>query len=282
MLPVGTKEFQVGSLKLKAKHWSRPGKQPTLALHGWMDNCASFDFLAPLLPERDILSLDLAGHGQSDNRDHMGAYNIWQDVAELSEVANVMAWDSFDIIGHSRGAMIAFLFAGTFPDRVRQLHLIEGIFPYTDTADQAPATLAQAIAGVQAAVRRPIHYYNSFDDAVKARVKGLFAIEVADAEALATWGVEKCGQGYRWRYDHKLAAGSEIRLGEDQLRAFARNITCPTQLILAESGLKDTDKLLEHLLPQVSNLSTATLTGGHHLHMSQSCSEVAEAINSKT
>ncbi|RZA29030.1 MAG: alpha/beta hydrolase, partial [Lysobacteraceae bacterium] len=41
------------------------GRQKVLALHGWLDNAASFLPLATQLPELDLVMLDLPGHGRS-------------------------------------------------------------------------------------------------------------------------------------------------------------------------------------------------------------------------
>jgi len=39
--------FQVGDLTIAAQEWGNPGDFPVIALHGWLDNSASFDRLAP-------------------------------------------------------------------------------------------------------------------------------------------------------------------------------------------------------------------------------------------
>src|SRR5258705_5120 len=60
--------FSVNGLRLTAKTWGDPMSAPTFALHGWLDNANSFDRLAPLLPELDLVALDFAGHGFSSHR----------------------------------------------------------------------------------------------------------------------------------------------------------------------------------------------------------------------
>jgi pimeloyl-ACP methyl ester carboxylesterase len=113
--------FDVGGVELCAKRWGDPSGRPVMALHGWIDNAASFDFLAPHLSDCDLVCLDCAGHGKSGRRNYLGAYNVWQDVGELFAVADQLGWSTFSLIGHSRGAMISMLAAGTFPSRISHL-----------------------------------------------------------------------------------------------------------------------------------------------------------------
>ena len=56
------------NLSLAARDWGPAAAPPVLALHGWLDNAASFDRLAPLLDGLRIVALDLPGHGRSVGR----------------------------------------------------------------------------------------------------------------------------------------------------------------------------------------------------------------------
>ena len=83
--------FALPGLTLAAEIWGAPGERPVLASHGWLDNAGSFELLAPLLPDCEIVALDLAGHGLSDSRSADSSYNIWQDVGDLLDVATPWA-----------------------------------------------------------------------------------------------------------------------------------------------------------------------------------------------
>ena len=61
-------ELQTPYLRLSARAWGPPDGVPVLALHGWLDNAASFDPLASLLPGVRLVAVDLPGHGGSDHR----------------------------------------------------------------------------------------------------------------------------------------------------------------------------------------------------------------------
>lgn len=272
------RSFTVGNVELSAKYWPKSGGLPVIASHGWMDNCASFDDMAPHLSHCDLLCLDLAGHGKSGHRGHLGAYNIWQDMAEVLQLAKLMNWPQFALLGHSRGAMVSFLLASTFPEKITHLALIEGMFPFTEPDHKAPIVLKNAIEGVFKAEARPIHYYETFEAAVSSRVNGLIPLERRDASTLAAHGVLESEKGFNWNYDHKLVAGSEVRFSEEQVKAFARNIYIPVFLAIGDSGLIAGDHRTNQLMSLVSGLKVHSFAGGHHLHMHQQAAAIAERM----
>ena len=247
-------------------------------MHGWLDNCASFDVLAPRL-NADVLCLDLAGHAGSGDRSHLGAYNIWLDIPEILAIADQLGWQSFELLGHSRGAAIAFLLAATFPQRVLALICLDGIFPLVALAEKAPEQLFHSINAVNKQLAKKRNAYASFERAVLARESGMFPLANIDAHMLAQRGVIVEGNEFFWRYDAKLKAPSEFRLTSDQLVAFADAIVCPLLLLLASDGilLNNTEALM--LLENYSTWTVKTLEGGHHFHMHEQGETIANEIN---
>ena len=65
--PPVTVELATGAGTLRGLRWGSTGDAPILALHGWLDNAASFVRLAPLLADADVVAIDLPGHGYSDH-----------------------------------------------------------------------------------------------------------------------------------------------------------------------------------------------------------------------
>ena len=147
--------IEIPGLTLAARVHGPDDGLPVLALHGWTDNAATFDRLAPLLPGLRIVALDLAGHGLSGRR--VGApYHFIDYVADVAAAAEALGWRQFTLLGHSLGAGVAALLAGTWPDRVRKLVLLEGLGPMTDLEAEAPARLREALAAEFAAGRRDV------------------------------------------------------------------------------------------------------------------------------
>lgn len=272
--------FKAGGLRLSAKRWGLASGPPVLAIHGWLDNCASFNWLAPQLAHRDWVCLDGAGHGCSDHRSHMGSYHLWQDVIELFLVADQLGWQQFDLVGHSRGAMIAFLAAGTCPERIRRLSLIEGIIPSPSPSAAAPELLASSLSSLKLGADRGKRYYTSFEEAMRARTQGRFPVNLSDARALAEHGVIPTERGYTWQYDYKLMATSALRYNKGQLAAFRDRVKAPVQLILGNQGILIGDQRLHRWVEKLSDFERVLLAGGHHLHMSENSTEVAEAVES--
>ena len=54
---------------LTGQEWGSSTGEPWIALHGWLDNCGSFETLAPFFAKNDkrFLAIDLPGHGFSSH-----------------------------------------------------------------------------------------------------------------------------------------------------------------------------------------------------------------------
>ena len=272
--------FHVAGLKLVARRWGSLTGKPVLALHGWLDNCASFERLAPLLDGLDLVCLDMAGHGHSDHRPHLGAYNIWQDISELFAIADQLQWSNFSLLGHSRGAMVAMLAAGTFPSRIERLLMIEGACPRVALPQDAAQNLADSLRFLSACSQRSPSVYASFAEAVAARENGLFPLLHEDALLLAQHGVQDIGgngglDGYSWLYDPKLMAGSEVKFSLEQVESFVARIQAPTMLVLAKNGALKDSMIRQWIDDRREHWRIVEVEGGHHLHMSSHCDVVA-------
>lgn len=249
--------------------------QPVIALHGWLDNAATFSRLAPLLDGLRIVALDLPGHGHSDHRPRGAAYNIWDYAHDVLQTAEQFGWPRFSLLGHSMGAIVAVLLAGAMPERVERLALIDGVIPFTGEAAGAPQKLGEALRALLKVdgKRKPV--YATFEKAVAARMKGVGAVSWEAAERLAQRGLMPVPGGYTWRTDARLMAPSPLRLSLAHAQAFIQAVSCPTSLVLAEQGLLVDSDLREQV--QRLPFELHHLPGGHHLHLDDEAGAAAVA-----
>lgn len=239
--------------------------QPVIALHGWLDNAATFSRLAPLLEGLRIVALDLPGHGHSDHRPLGAAYNIWDYAHDVLQTAEQFGWKRFSLLGHSMGAIVSVLLAGAMPERIERLALIDGVIPFTGEAETAPQKLGESLQKLLAVddKRKPV--YATFEQAVAARMKGVGAVSHEAAERLAQRGLMPVPGGYTWRTDARLMLPSSMRLTRAHALAFVHCVACPASLILAEQGLLNQPAMVE--LTQTLPFELHRLPGGHHLHL---------------
>ncbi len=271
--------FTLPGITLRGERWGDPDGLPVIALHGWLDNAGSFDFLAPELKSVNLVALDLAGHGKSDHRPLVAAYNIWLDVAEVLGVAEQLDWATFGLLGHSRGAMISTILAGAFPEKVSHLALIEAIVPQPIPPEEAPAQLASSINITRTLARKPQREHANHESAVVARTHGMTELALDDARALARRGVEKRGNGYCWTNDYKVMAPSEVKFTREQVEAFISCLSLEVLIFAGKQGIINSFHQLDEWLEKYPYLRRIELEGDHHLHMSTNHKAVATYCN---
>lgn len=104
--------------------WSRGGV-PLLLVHGYGNEAHIWDDFAPrIAPHYRTLAVDLRGHGDSSH-DAKGRY-LWEDHArDLTAVCDALALERLVLVGHSLGGRIALTFAGTHPQRMAGLVVVD-------------------------------------------------------------------------------------------------------------------------------------------------------------
>lgn len=258
-------------LELAFKRWGNPDSpRKLLALHGWLDNAASFDalMLAMNLDAYDMIALDLPGQGRSAHRHPMASYHFVDWVGDVYDVINALGWERFSLIGHSMGAAISLLTAGTFPDRVEAVVAIEGLGPLTDPPALAPETLAHGLSSRRVMRARDPRPLASLEEAITRMASARMPMTEEAMRAIASRGVhERDGQWF-FSHDPRLQGRSLLRLTEPQVLAFFARITAPVLFIKADEGWPVDEALIQGRLGAIhAKAQVAQLPGGHHAHM---------------
>ncbi|RPE80210.1 epoxide hydrolase [Vulcaniibacterium tengchongense] len=250
----------------------RAGAPRVLALHGWLDNAASFAPLAAHLHGIELVAPDLPGHGASAHLPPGADYSFAGAVDSVLDIADALGWERFALLGHSMGAGIASLIAAACPQRVERLVAIEALGALAEAPERTVPRLREAIAARRALPGKSLRVFPDLALAVRARMAAGqqlgSRLDEAAARLLVERGVAPVEGGFVWSSDPRLTLPTMQRMSEPQVRALIAGIECPTRVIYAEPAqpyLPEPQRR-EHaaLLPRGELI---VLPGGHHLHM---------------
>lgn len=247
-----------------------------LALHGWLDNAASFTPLLPLLPEFDVVALDLPGHGGSAHRLPGYDYVFVDWIHDVLDALDALGWARASLLGHSMGGAIATLVAAATPGRVEHLTLIEALGPIAGEADEAGARLRQGVAARRALdTSKPPRVIADLDAAVNARL-AVSSMSRAAATMIVARNLRAVDGGFTWRSDPRLTLPAHVRTDESFIRSWLRAVEAPTLVIAADPAPPYfTAQLRDDRVAQLRDGRLHVLAGGHHLHMEQAAAVAA-------
>jgi pimeloyl-ACP methyl ester carboxylesterase len=252
--------------RLAAIQWGPAGGSPILAVHGWLDNAASFSGLAPLLDGFEVTALDLTGHGRSDHCPAGCSHHFVDWVPQVIEAADALGHGSFALLGHSLGAGISSLVPSAAPGRVERLVLVEGAGPLATPPEEAPGLLRRAIEDERRVGESTAKLHPDLASAVAARCHGT-DLDAAAARVLVERSVETVDGGVRFTFDPRLRTRSRWRFTEEQVLAFLAAIDCPVLAVRAASGWPVPEEQMAARLDAIPDLERIEIDGGHHVHL---------------
>ncbi|NII12153.1 alpha/beta hydrolase [Oleiagrimonas sp. C23AA] len=255
---------------LSACQWGADDAPPVIALHGWLDNAASFAKLTPRLTETHrVIALDLPGHGHSDHlpQGRLLHYHFTDYVDAVIAAADALPLEHFALLGHSLGAGVASLAAAALGERITGLALIEGLGPLADSGGRTLERFRQALTQRERSTRKRLRVFASISEAIAARAAA--SDLAADlAQPIIERAVRAVEGGYSWRSDPRLTVPTTLRLAESQVRDLLAGISAPTRLVLARPTTPYLpDRLMAERIACINDIQAQHLDGGHHLHL---------------
>jgi pimeloyl-ACP methyl ester carboxylesterase len=227
--------YSAHGLRLHYWDWGNDGAPLLLLIHGGNDHARSWDHLARALqPHFHVVAPDLRGHGDSDWT-RGGSYALPEYVYDLTRLPALADAGSATVIGHSMGGMISMLYAGTYPERVAKLVVLDGVTVRPDTG----------IAPVHERMTKWIGQLQKFEH---REPRSHATIEHAAAQMrvhnkrlghelslhLATHGARRNDDGsYSWKFDPYQRVMAPHRLAPNEYAELWARIACPTLLLFA-------------------------------------------------
>lgn len=269
-------EFAVDSVfgRLAGLRNGQVGAPRLLALHGWLDNAASFVPIAPWFEGFDLVAPDLPGHGASAHLPPAADYTLITAARAALAVADALGWDRFHVLGHSLGGATASVVAAATPQRVDRLLLIEALGSLAEPEDRVAARLREAFAGQAALVGKQLRVFGDIATAVRARMTANSLSEPV-ARLLVERGVapvrsDESQGGFVWRSDPRLTLTTAMRMSEAQMRSLIAAIESPTCMVWADPAQPYMpDELRRERATLLPRGEMHVLAGTHHLHMEQ-------------
>lgn len=270
-------------LRIHCLEWGHFDGEPLILVHGYLDLADSWRaFVAALetgQPNFRVIAPDCRGHGDSGWIGAGGYYHFPDYVFDLDCVVRAHSLDSFTLIGHSMGGTISLLYAGTFPERVKELVLIEGIGPVGMTFSEAPLKMEKWITELHERGRRHFREYTSLAAGASQlrqtnpRLSENTALEIARA------AMKQNDRGkWVWKFDplHRTTAPQPFYTA--QALEFLRRIQCPVLLIDGEQSrqTRRTDK--QERYEAIANHQRVTINGAGHMVHQDNPDQLADVV----
>jgi esterase len=149
---VASRRLDIGGLSLHYLDWGGDGP-PLVMLHGLIGHARTWDHTAAALSDRyRVLVPDQRGHGNSDWAPRYGVGLMAEDLLAFLDALKL---GEVTLMGLSMGGLVAFIFAASHPERVRDLIVL-------DIGPEIAAPGARQVAASLAANR----LFSSEDEAV--------------------------------------------------------------------------------------------------------------------
>ncbi|XP_046899668.1 serine hydrolase-like protein [Hypomesus transpacificus] len=265
--------------EIKGKVWGPDHGCPVLCLHGWADNCGTFNTLVPLLPQDfRYVAVDMAGHGLSSHRPPGVFYSFPSYVADVRRVVDALQWKKFSIIGHSMGGNIAGMFSALYPEMVESVVLLDsyGFLP-TD-----PEEIARVM-------RQGFDEMLQFDKKREEMKERLYTHEKAVQRLMAAnpnlseqsacilleRGLAEVEGGVVFTRDFRINLKNIARVSLEQCLELQSLIQAKVLVVLADGGFEkmfsepDQKKLTSALIQGYKDHKGIVMTvpGDHHVHL---------------
>ncbi|XP_047221360.1 serine hydrolase-like protein isoform X1 [Girardinichthys multiradiatus] len=265
--------------EIRGKVWGPDHGRPVLCLHGWADNCGTFNTLLPLLPKDfRYIAVDLAGHGRSSHRPPGVLYAFPSYVMDVRRVVDALQWRKFSIIGHSMGGNIAGMFSALYPEMVDSMILLDSYGFLPTELKEMPKVLRQGMDEMiqfekkMEDVKTKVYTY---DQAVERLLVGNQSLTEESAKILLERGLVEVEGGVVFSRDFRINLKNVVRISLEQSMELQSRIEASVLVVLAESGFEkifakaDQKKFTSALLQAYRDRhdTVVKVPGDHHVHL---------------
>ena len=260
-------------LRLHYADWGNHDAPPLILLHGGMDHCRSWDWVAQRLRSRfHVVAPDLRGHGDSAWAPG-STYMIANHIYDLAQLIHQQKLAPVTIIAHSLGGNISVRYAGLFPETVARLVSIEGLGQFINVERAKLAVderVRKWIEDTRDLARRSPRRYPTIEEAVARMKEANKRLTDEQANHLTAHGIMQNEDGtFTWKYDPYTRPLAPYDMSREEVETLWSRIACPTLLCWGtESWHTDPEK--DGRAAKFANARVVAFEGaGHWVHHDQ-------------
>lgn len=270
-----------GGLAHRVLEWGEASDDaPTVFfVHGFLDCGASFGWLVDELPAHyHCVAPDLRGHGGTEWVGKGGYYHFFDYVRDLRDLVDRLAGERLVLVGHSMGGGVASLFAGSWPEALEKLVLIEGLGPAEESYDDGPGRVRRWLRELRNVEGRGPRTFATLEQ-VAVRLDRLWpSLRPEQTMELAGWMTTEGPEGgFRWSYDPLHRTRTPMVFRPERWAPFLQAISCPVLTISGGESWVNWPDLDTRRGNLVDRTHCHIERGSHMLHL-DSCDLVGKAI----
>ena len=222
-------------LRLHYLDWGNADAPPLLLLHGNRDHAHSWDWTARRFQDRyHVVAPDFRGHG--DSQWTLGSlYAPAEYVYDVAQLVHQQSLAPVQIVAHSLGGLVALRYAGTYPEQVERLVVVDGTGDIAMRAMGRPAAsdrMREWVESQRARSGRQLRRYPTLEDAYQRLHDANPHLSPEQARHLTIHGANQNEDGtYSWKFDPYTSGGFELDLPPDDVDEVWSNITAPVLLL---------------------------------------------------
>jgi len=224
-----TRRLPVRGVEYCINEWGDEDAPLFIYLHGWADTGSTFQFVVDALASRwRVVAPDWRGFGRTAHL--RGPYWFPDYLADLHEILKHYSPDiPVSLVGHSMGANVAALYAGTMPERVSAIVNIEGFGLADSDPNDAPRRYRDWLEAGEADL--DFTTYSDYENLARRIRSRNSALSEAQADFVAREWAREDEDAVRLRADPKHKLPNAVLYRRSEAEACWHNITAAVLLV---------------------------------------------------
>eukprot|EP01129_Flabellula_baltica_P009676 TRINITY_DN3990_c0_g1_i1.p1 TRINITY_DN3990_c0_g1~~TRINITY_DN3990_c0_g1_i1.p1 ORF type:complete len:446 (+),score=97.74 TRINITY_DN3990_c0_g1_i1:97-1338(+) len=245
-----------------------------LAVHGWLDNGASFLGLAESYvraygDDLCFIAIDLCGYGQSGHNGRDTNFHFIDNTFDIYDViVNQLKWDKVHYLGHSMGGNLGVMLNGAYPELFASNIIIDVLGPFGREEDNAPEFLRDSISRYFKNMDRQKRIYKNLPQVMERYLSVNYCISPEAAQQLVRRGTVRTEDGgYQFSHDNRHTVNAEPQyMSEKQIISFIKKMENPSLVLWAEKRAYKFDTKRLSRREHFPNNQFIEIGGTHHVH----------------